>query len=153
MNGTLVLSNKLRCFQLLSIIYLVATLCACSHGDTSPSAAEVEAGVRSHVPDVSEGVFSVVSITKTDGLARQDGTYVADFKAEVKFDTCGYFVWKSNRVTKYNGACPASPGQTASYLGNTIYGVGSQVTIPGKAAFVKKESGWQLSEISMTMPN
>jgi hypothetical protein len=96
----------------------------------------------------------VVSITKTDGLARRDGTYIAYFKAEVKFDSCGYLAGSSNNesITKFNGACPANPGQTA-LLSTTIYGVGYQLTIPGKAAFVKRESGWHLSEIVMNSPN
>lgn len=147
-------TRHVRSIALATSFVVVA---ACSSGRNSPSQAEIERAVGVYINNTSNGVVQAIKVTKTDGMANQDGSYVADYSADIKFNSCGYFAnytssqgW--SRTTKNNGPCPANPGQVAQPPGLTrYYGAGYELKVPGKATFVRKESGWQLSVATMDM--
>jgi len=135
---------------------LAVVLGACGKS-TSPSNSEIEQSIRSRILEDTKGAVSVVSVSKIDGMVQQNGGYIADYKAEVRFEQCGVFgsdyrkTWKV--VEASTVLCVTQPGQVLTRPGFVPqFGVGSVVTVPGTAAFVRKESGWTLNTVSLKPP-
>ncbi len=140
--------------QLLLVMTVATVLVSC--GGNSPSESDMIDVLKEHIPSATRGVVSVIDVSKTDGQLREDGVYIADYVAEVKFNKClfiGGMVsvgrgWAD--VELLGRGCGAPPGETIKKpMHFREYGVGSVAKVPGKAWYIKKESGWKLRKITV----
>lgn len=152
--------------KFLSGVYFASGVCitlaisACNTGN-SPSDALIKESIVEFVSQAPRKGITIIDVKRTDGLTRSDGSYVADFTAQVKFNECGWrfggeFYEPLESLHKLNTAgegCRAKPGEIATEKKRpslVYYGIGVVLNVPGQATFLKKDSGWKMSSSTIS---
>ena len=151
------------------IIGASALLSACSAASNTPSESILEKALTDHT-NLAPGVLKVSGVKKVDGVQSSDTRYTMDFEATLEILEAGKCVFLPQKISgprtydlskKPELVTPAKKSQKERFCSWQAEAVHTQEypwlilgpnfagTVSGKADFLKKESGWHVTHVTL----
>lgn len=139
-----------RMVALVVLGVMVVSIPGCAN---TPAEVDGRSLFESRISKDSNGLISLISFTKRDGLRRSANgmdLYVLEYEAEISFsDDC---IWGGIGFNGWNGSFRAKRGQpdvfsALSNIGSLRGEKGGRRRLDGSITFVKSENGWRAETV------